>query len=287
LCNPLKDENGMAGFKAHITVSTATGIAYGAWGWYSGVPVESCILAGGLCSVSGMLPDLDSDSGRPVQEMSCFAAAVIPMLMLERFQNFGWSREMMVLAAAAIYAGVRFGVAEIFKRYTVHRGMWHSIPACLSAGLLAFLIVAGEDLALRGFKAGGVALGFFSHLLLDEIWSFRLRSGRINIKKSFGTALKFWGQDRWANLATYGKLLVLGGLAVGDPMMMNRFGYDVRFGPHTAQSVMDKAFQLAGIQTQASPELTPSEPVPAAIPFRNARIMPPSDFPEATLPDRR
>ena len=94
----------MAGFQTHITVSTVTGIAYGVWGWQCGAPLETCILAGGLCSVSGMLPDLDSDSGRPVQEMSCFAAAVVPMLMLERFENFGWSHEMMVLAAAGIYA---------------------------------------------------------------------------------------------------------------------------------------------------------------------------------------
>ena len=57
---------------------------------------------------------VDSDSGRPVQEMTGFAAAVIPMLMLERFEvQFGWSRELIVLAGAAIYFGVRFGAAEL------------------------------------------------------------------------------------------------------------------------------------------------------------------------------
>jgi hypothetical protein len=186
--------------------------------------------------------------------MSCFAAAVIPMLMLERFENFGWSREMMVLAAAGIYAAVRFGVAEVFKRYTVHRGMWHSIPACLACGLLAFLIVAGQDLAIRTFKAGAVSLGFFSHLLLDEIWSFRLRSGRLNIKKSFGTALKFWGNNSYANLSVYAKLAVLGFLAVGDPMLMHQFGYEVKFGTQTAQQVVDRALRLAGVQAEAVPE---------------------------------
>jgi hypothetical protein len=39
-------------------------------------------------------------------------------------------------------------------------------------------------------------------------------------------------------------------LAVGDPMLMNRFGYNVRFGPHTAQQVMDRALELAGVQPQ-------------------------------------
>jgi hypothetical protein len=238
----------MAGFQTHIAVSTVTGIAYGVGGYHLGAPLETCVLAGGLCSVSGMLPDLDSDSGRPVQEMSAFAAAIVPMLMLERFQNFGWPRETMVLVGAGIYAAIRFGAAEIFKRYTVHRGMWHSIPACLTCGLLAFLIVAGQDLAIRLFKAGGVSLGFFSHLLIDEIWSFQLRSGKLNIKRSFGTALKFWGNDRWANASVYGKLAALSLLAVGDPMLMHRFGYEVKFGPHTAQQFLDKASELAGAQ---------------------------------------
>jgi hypothetical protein len=244
----------MAGFQTHITVSTVTGIAYGAWGYHCGAPLETCVLAGGLCSVSGMLPDLDSDSGRPVQEMSAFAAAVIPMLMIERFQTFGWPRETMALAGAAIYLAVRFGAAELFKRYTVHRGMWHSIPACLACGLLAFLIVGGEDLAIRVFKAGAVSLGFFSHLLLDELWSLRLRSGRLNVKRSFGTALKFFGNNSWANISVYAKLAVLALLAVGDPMLMNRFGYEVKFGPHTAQQVLDKALELAGAQPRPAPE---------------------------------
>lgn len=244
----------MAGFQTHITVSTITGVAYGLWGWQCGAPEETCILAGGLCSVSGMLPDLDSDSGRPVQEMSSFAAAVVPMLMIERFQTFGWPREAMVLAGAAMYAAIRFGVAELFKRFTVHRGMWHSIPACITVGLLAFLIVAGQDLALRLFKAGAVSLGFFSHLVLDEIWSLNLRSGKLNVKRSFGTALKFWGNDRWASMSVYAKLLLVGTLAVGDPMLMNQFGYEVRFGPHTAQQVLDKAFNVAGVRSAAAPD---------------------------------
>jgi hypothetical protein len=244
----------MAGFQTHITVSTITGAAYGLWGWQCGAPIEACILAGGLCSVSGMLPDLDSDSGRPVQEMSSFAAAVVPMLMIERFQNFGWPRETMVLAGAAMYAAIRFGVAEIFKRYTVHRGMWHSIPACITVGLLAFLIVAGQDLALRLFKAGAVSLGFFSHLVLDEIWSLNLRSGKLSVKRSFGTALKFWGNDRWASMSVYAKLLLVGTLAIGDPMLMNQFGYEVRFGPHTAQQVLDKAFNIAGVRSAEAPD---------------------------------
>jgi hypothetical protein len=245
----------MAGFQAHITTSTVLGVGYGVAGYfYLGAPIETCVLAGGLCSVSGMLPDLDSDSGTPVREMSCFAAAVIPMLMLERFQGWGMSREMIVMAAALIYVAIRFGLVEIFKRYTVHRGMWHSIPACLACGLVAFLIVSGDDLTLRIFKSVGVVAGFLSHLILDEIWSVSVRTGRLNIKKSSGTAMKLWGKSSWANFSTYAKLIVLSGLAIGDPMMMSQLGHEPHFGNQTAQQVMDRALSLAGIQRPQQPD---------------------------------
>ncbi|MEZ6089110.1 MAG: metal-dependent hydrolase [Pirellulaceae bacterium] len=132
----------MAGFKTHITGSTVVGVGYGYLGaTHFGMPLESCLLAGGLCSVSGMLPDLDSDSGVPLRETTMFASAVVPMLLVDRLQDLGVRRELMVLAAAIVYLIMRFGVAEIFKRYTVHRGMWHSIPAAASVGLLAYLLM--------------------------------------------------------------------------------------------------------------------------------------------------
>jgi hypothetical protein len=189
-----------------------------------------------------------------VQEISCFAAATIPLLMLERFKELGWGQETMALAGAAMYAAIRFGAAEFFKRYTVHRGMWHSLPACLACGLLAFVIVSGPDLAIRLFKAGAVSLGFFTHLVLDEFWSFQLRSGRLNVKKSFGTALKIFGHDRTANLTMAGLLAALTFAAVGDPMLMHRYGYQLKVGPQTAEQFIENALHFAGVQPKAPPD---------------------------------
>src|SRR5688572_8513005 len=101
----------MADFKTHITVSTAIGVAYGGGAYLlqsQDVPVQSCLLAGALCSVSGMLPDLDSDSGVPLRESLTFASACIPMLLFHRFQQMHWSAETIALAGAAIYGAVRF-----------------------------------------------------------------------------------------------------------------------------------------------------------------------------------
>jgi len=214
----------MAGFTTHITTSTILGVGYGAAAHLGlGVPLDKCLLAAGLCSVAGMLPDLDSDSGVPVRETFAFAAAIVPMLMVDRFQHMGMSHESMVLAGGLIYIAIRFGIAEIFKRYTVHRGMWHSIPAAATVGLLAFLICSCENTHERMFKAGAVVLGFISHLVLDELYSITWTGWRFRFKKSFGTALKFWSDSPWANISTYGKLILIAALAFTDPILMKSY----------------------------------------------------------------
>ena len=216
----------MAGFQTHVTVSTAVGVGYGAAAHVLlGMPVPTCVLAGGLCGVAGMLPDLDSNTGRPIRESTAFAAAVVPMLMIDRFDAIGMTRESIVLAGALIYIIIRFGFGEILKRYTVHRGMWHSVPAVFIAGLVAFLVCSCEDLGIRLFTAGGVALGYATHLVLDEVFSVKITPIGPKLKKSFGTALKFWGPSLWGNVSTYGKLILVVVLALGDPLLMEWSGY--------------------------------------------------------------
>jgi membrane-bound metal-dependent hydrolase YbcI (DUF457 family) len=178
--------------------------------------IESGLLATGLCAVAGMLPDLDSDSGVPLRETSMFASAIVPMLMIDRFRDMNLTHEAMALAAMLIYIGIRFFIVEFFRRWTVHRGMWHSIPAAASAGMLAYLVMPCPAENVRIYKSLAVLLGFIVHLVLDEIWSIEFRRGRFRIKSSFGTALKFWGDGLWVNIGVYAKLFVLAYLAWGD-----------------------------------------------------------------------
>lgn len=209
----------MADFKTHITVSTALGVGYGAVAYAQfGVPAPTCVLAGTLCSVSGMLPDLDSDSGVPLRESLSFAAACVPMLCLDRFRHLGWPMESIALAAAGVYLVIRFGFGKLLKKYTVHRGMFHSIPAAAIAGECAFLVCASGDIYMRAYKACAVVAGFMSHLILDEIWSVKVSGGRIGLKSSSGTAMKLWGDSGWANISCYGKLILLGVVVLNDPI---------------------------------------------------------------------
>lgn len=226
----------MADFKTHITTSTLCGIALGGTA-YAGFnyPLDHSLLAAGLCSVSGMLPDLDSDNGVPVREMFSLAAAIIPMMLIDRFQHMGLTVEQMVLAGLGLYLGIRFGVSAIFKRFTVHRGMWHSIPAALLAAGIAFFICSCHDVRLRLFKALAVFVGFCSHLVLDEIYSIDLSGRTIRLKKSLGTALKFFGGSPLANICVYAMVIGVFLMIVYDETMMEAFGYDPIRLPRTAQ----------------------------------------------------
>ena len=228
----------MAGFKTHITVSSLLGAGYGGAAYFVyGVPGPTCLLAGGLCGVSGMLPDIDSDSGTPVHESMAFAAAVVPMMLIHRFQHWGLSHELIVLAGAGVYLLIRFGRAALGKRFTVHRGMFHSLPAAVIFGEIAFLLASGDDWRLRAYKAGGVVVGFLSHLVLDEIYSIQWSRGRL--KNSFGTAVKLFGQGWLLNLATYAGLALLAAAIFFEPQLSQNPGR-----PGNSASIQQAATQL-------------------------------------------
>jgi membrane-bound metal-dependent hydrolase YbcI (DUF457 family) len=210
----------VAGFSTHIGTSTLLGIGYAAVGHLQyQLPLPSCLLAGGLCSLGGMLPDVDSDSGVAVRETLAFASAVTPLLVFERFRQLGLSNDSIILACGLTYLIIRFGLGGLLKQYTVHRGMWHSLPAVAIAGLVVFLLASGQDLTIRLYKTGGMLLGYTSHLLLDELYSFDMRKGYPRLKRSSGTALKLWGTSVWGNVSAYGKLALLVAL------VLNEFGF--------------------------------------------------------------
>jgi hypothetical protein len=142
-----------------------------------------------------------------------------------------------VLAIAASYLFIRFVVGAVFRKYTVHRGMWHSIPAAAVAGLLAFILVHGDCLEIRLFKASSVVLGFLCHLVMDEIWSVDVRYGIPRVKSSFGTALKLYTTNSLvSNVLTYGKLLALLAFVVCDPYLMDQIGVEQGELPQSARA---------------------------------------------------
>jgi len=200
----------MAGYREHISVSGLLGVGYGATATFAlgFTPVQGA-LAGILTWVAGMLPDLDSQTGKPVREIFSLVAAVAPLAMMGHLLKWGGNAEGAMLLAVLVYAAIRYGAAFILGKLSVHRGMFHSIPALLIAAELAYLGFKSDDMIVKLLMAGGVAAGFLSHLILDEIYSVEWSVIRVRLNKAAGSAFKFVGKRFVPNAFTYALLMFL------------------------------------------------------------------------------
>jgi len=208
----------MASFKVHVTTSTILGGLYafaGTSAW--NIDWGQALLAAGLCSVGGMMPDFDSDSGIPVRHLFGLSGMAAPLLLMPRFLDAGFSIEKALMLAAIAYFVVRYVMAEFFKRFTVHRGMFHSIPAMLIAGLVVFHLYQHAQLALRQFMSLATMIGFLSHLVLDELYAVDLNGLVPRLNKAAGSAMKLFSPSWKATAFCYAVLFVLGGSAYWTP----------------------------------------------------------------------
>jgi hypothetical protein len=142
--------------------------------------------------VGGMLPDVDAVNSKPVRLLFNVLALLSATAVLSTLKNYAQSYQLFALVAG-IYWLTRYLVLASIARFTVHRGIFHSILALLffSLAMVCLSHYAFEQTLiyawLNGFFLG---FGFLVHLLLDEMYSVDLSNRRI--KKSFGTALKLF-----------------------------------------------------------------------------------------------
>jgi len=212
----------MASYRGHLALSAPLGVAYGAlvflnpdWNgdW------APAVLGAGVCTLGGLLPDLDSDSGVPVRELfGITAAAFSAVAFFPLHHKLKLPVEQALVIVAAVYFLIRYGVSQLFRKMTVHRGMFHSLPAMLIAGLVVYLGFPtdgerpGEGM-LRLYLSGAVMLGFLSHLILDEIYSVDINGVAVRFNKFAGSAVKLGSKSWLATLTCYVILLALGYLA--------------------------------------------------------------------------
>jgi membrane-bound metal-dependent hydrolase YbcI (DUF457 family) len=200
----------MAAYREHITVSGTLGIAYASAAFFAlQFSLAQVMIAAILTWIAGMLPDMDSQSGKPVRELFGVTAALTPLLLLQHANSLGISGDRAMLFSLLLYGGVRYGGAAVLGKLTVHRGMFHSIPALVIAAEATFLSYHSPELRVRLLMAMGVALGFMSHLVLDEMYSVQWDGVRIKLSKSAGSAVKFFGRDALPNGLALGLMMFL------------------------------------------------------------------------------
>ncbi len=206
----------MALFREHITVGALTGAAGVVLLYFYALVTDPILLAllFVVTTVASFLPDVDSDSGTPYHIVfglfSIGCGGIALFWTLNHYPDV-WYALVGIPAATLLFAW--FIVGDIFKHFTHHRGIMHSIPAMGIVALLAFL--AAHHLAqgkmLSWWFAAAAAVGFATHLILDEVHSeVNFEGMPFAAKKSLGTALKLFSESRLVNLFTYLLLALLG-----------------------------------------------------------------------------
>lgn len=279
----------MAMFPTHIKCSTLAGIGCGTVAFVGyGVPLPTSLVGAGLCSVGGILPDIDSGPGIPLREITTFLAAVVPTMLITRLLSYNFTQEKLILAGGGIYLAIRFGLSHFLRNYTVHRGMFHSFPSMAIFGELTYLLFYGESMFVRLFMVGAVCLGFFIHLLLDEIYSVEW-DGRPHVKRSFGSAMKFVGHEWWPNFTCYAKLAVLTYFVMNDPSVIHQLytGQGQEVAKNLGQTVKEQFDSaLAKTRSMSSGGLAPVTLIPPGsasgtpfgtpVPANSTTVSPPS-----------
>ncbi len=205
----------MGNYRQHITFASFLGGAYSAAAFvFAGVHWFYGTVATLLTTLGGLLPDLDSPSGFELRSFTGILGVLAAMAAwsvvgsLEPPPIF----EVQLWAMVGAFVLVRHGVRRVFSRLSTHRGISHSLPTCAAWGLATYLCYPSNYHGLRLLMGLAVMVGFFSHLLLDEICSVDLKGARVN--KAFGTAIKLWAPSAWSTLAMYGLLGYLSWLAI-------------------------------------------------------------------------
>lgn len=205
----------MASFRTHISLGVALGIlgCIGALSLTLASGPGFAVMLFVAATLGSILPDMDSDSSIPFHvtfgALSIVAATLVGFSVHQNMPG-DWLALAVWTLGTVLFVWIVLG--KIFKRFTRHRGMAHSIPAALLAGLVLFFLASRLGFSDSESFLLGVAInaGYLSHLILDEIFAALNFHGKLFIpNKALGSALKFKSDHTLANLLVFGALVLL------------------------------------------------------------------------------
>jgi hypothetical protein len=192
----------MANFPTHIAVGTVVSGALATVTVAADMVAPENIVAVTLAGVLGsVLPDIDLEDSRPAQAMFSGLAIFFSFAVLFGLERSYSIAEMLILWLGTLLF-VRYVAKEVFFRFSYHRGVWHSLLAmvfCAFVTAAIFSRLLGRDDSVAWLGAAFMAIGYLTHLTLDEIYAVDVMDTRA--KASFGTALKLFDYRRLGHSA--------------------------------------------------------------------------------------
>lgn len=207
----------MAGFKTHLFWGmTGSGILATAGYLQGHINIKEANAVVILGTLGGLLPDLDSDTSKPLEYLFQLLSVLIPMLLYSVLKDrFNGDITITLLLLTIGYLIIQYLLCPIFKKLTVHRGIMHSIPFALLCGQVTFLLFSKISQIVAFYYAVAVFLGVLLHLVIDELHSISFKGLFPRFNRSSGTALSFYSSSLWTTLFIYFLLFFTSYLIVG------------------------------------------------------------------------
>ncbi len=183
----------MANFNTHLSVGFSVTAFFAIVGYKAGIlDNHQLIICTILGTAGGLLPDIDAHNSTPIKIFFNLISTVTAFVLVMHWRS---SLSLLYLLTLWLvgFISIRYLLFGIFTRITVHRGVIHSVPymAMVALGLVSFNYYYLQTANVSSWLYGlFLFIGSMVHLILDEIYSVNIMN--MQIKRSFGTALKFY-----------------------------------------------------------------------------------------------
>jgi len=201
----------MASFAQHVnTAVVISGIAIAPLYSSNLVDINQALVLLFFGTLGGVLPDIDLENSKPIQITSSILSVFIPLLaILTLLESLSITKMLFIWFLSAMI--LHFIIFKIFFKFTVHRGIIHSIP--MGFLFAQILIISFSQIFefqnLFSLMCGMfLFMGFLIHLILDELIS--LNAFGISFKKSLGSALKIFDRNNFiGSIILYLSIIIL------------------------------------------------------------------------------
>ncbi len=202
----------MAEQQTHFSVSLVLSALYALVGVVIfDIAPELVVLGAVIVTVAGILPNVDAGNGQSAREFGGLLAAVSPLLAFEYFPVLlGGGIARIVLVVVCSYLFTRIVIVRAIQKFTVHRGVMHSIPAAIITAQLTYLLFWDVFWYDRIFLASAAFTGFFAHLMIDAYTNLDLMGKAMGNETKKPAVLKLGGPTMGGTLALYGCVAFLG-----------------------------------------------------------------------------
>ena len=196
----------MADFKTHWQVGAFVSVGASlVSSWANWIPPQMIPMVAFAGLLGSIIPDIDSNTSKPLRLIFGGMAVICPPLLIWQIPFFHIHTERVILVWALGSFLIAVPLKGIFKKCTLHRGAFHSLPAACIFGEWIYLFTTRISFdEWSRYTIGGVAMiGYLTHLLLDEIWSVDFNGIFIKKKRSLGTAFSFSGASLSSTVILY------------------------------------------------------------------------------------